>query len=49
MELIIRVLDISEQKHEIKKLKFFILPIDSMSELVYYTYIDKKIRRKKLC
>ena len=45
MELIIRVLGISEPKHEIKILKFFIFPIDSMSELVYYTYIDKKINR----
>ena len=45
MELIIRVLGISETKHEIKKLKFFIFPIDSMSELVYYLI---KIRDKEI-
>ena len=45
MELIIRVLDISEQKYTIKILKFFIFPIDSMGELVYYLI---KIRDKEI-
>lgn len=30
---------------ELKKIKFFHFTIDNMSKLVYYTYIDKKIRR----